>query len=279
MRADAARRQSRVRPREEVNERHRRAARAPAARRSRRSAEPGPGARVPDGLQRHPPRDVVRRSSRPLSCRRRAAAAGSSARCSGRSTRTSAKSSSRIKILAKLDIAERRRPQDGSFRTAADRGGRATSRRPARLGPSPATPARASSSASSIGRSAPPIAPRSRSGARRGGATRPAARSGRRASCSSTGPTGSGKSHDALRVPGCSCPGRRFVMLTAEDPVEYVYDELSQCEVNDGHRQHVRERTCACSCGTTPRSSWSARSGTARPPRWRSARRRPGTSC
>ena len=34
---------------------------------------------------------------------------------------------SRIKILAKLDIAERRRPQDGSFRTAVDRGGRATS--------------------------------------------------------------------------------------------------------------------------------------------------------
>jgi type II secretory ATPase GspE/PulE/Tfp pilus assembly ATPase PilB-like protein len=34
---------------------------------------------------------------------------------------------SRIKILAKLDIAERRRPQDGSFRVRVDRGGEAVS--------------------------------------------------------------------------------------------------------------------------------------------------------
>jgi type II secretory ATPase GspE/PulE/Tfp pilus assembly ATPase PilB-like protein len=47
-----------------------------------------------------------------------------------------------------------------------------------------------------------------------------------------TGPTGSGKSttlYAALKT----LYRPEITVLTAEDPVEYVYDEFTQCEVND----------------------------------------------
>ena len=47
-----------------------------------------------------------------------------------------------------------------------------------------------------------------------------------------TGPTGSGKSttlYAALKT----LYRPEITVLTAEDPVEYVYDEFTQCEVNE----------------------------------------------
>jgi type IV pilus assembly protein PilB len=136
---------------------------------------------------------------------------------------------SRIKILAKLDIAERRRPQDGSFQVAIDRGGK-------RAG----VDLRVSTIPSHSGESVV-IRLLDRSGAPRGlGALRLDARMTdgienalRRTTgiFLVTGPTGSGKS---TTLYACLMRLHRpeIRILTAEDPVEYVYDELSQSEVN-----------------------------------------------
>ena len=137
---------------------------------------------------------------------------------------------SRVKILAKLDIAERRRPQDGSFRTTIDRGG-------ARIG----VDLRVSVVPSHTGESVVirvldrSRAPRSIDGL----ALAPAAAARIRDVLARTtgiflvtGPTGSGKS---TTLYACLMHLYRpeIRILTAEDPVEYVYDELSQCEVNE----------------------------------------------
>ena len=136
---------------------------------------------------------------------------------------------SRIKILAKLDIAERRRPQDGSFRTTVDRGGRPTS-----------LDLRVSVVPSHTGESVVirildrTKAPRSLRDLDL--APDVAAQLGRLLERTTgillvTGPTGSGKSTTLYACLGqLSRPEIR--VLTAEDPVEYFYEELSQCEVN-----------------------------------------------
>jgi type IV pilus assembly protein PilB len=136
---------------------------------------------------------------------------------------------SRIKILARLDIAERRRPQDGSFRFTIERAGVKST-----------IDLRVSMIPSYSGESVV-IRILDRTGAPSGLADLKldAAMTGGIAGVLRrtagiflvTGPTGSGKS---TTLYACLSHLRRpeIRILTAEDPVEYVYDELSQSEVN-----------------------------------------------
>jgi type IV pilus assembly protein PilB len=136
---------------------------------------------------------------------------------------------SRIKILAKLDIAERRRPQDGSFRFTIERAGAKstvdlrvsmipsysgesvvirildTSGAPTGLADLKLDPAMTEGIASALQRTAGIFLV--------------------------TGPTGSGKSTTLYACLG-HLRSPEIRILTAEDPVEYVYDDLSQSEVN-----------------------------------------------
>ena len=137
---------------------------------------------------------------------------------------------SRIKILAKLDIAERRRPQDGSFQASVDRQG---TKIPIDL--------RVSVLPTSFGESIViRILNRSRAGRALSDLDLPPAVLKRLSEILKrtagiflvTGPTGSGKS---TTLYSCLMKLQRpeIRILTAEDPVEYVYDEVSQSEVND----------------------------------------------
>ena len=137
---------------------------------------------------------------------------------------------SRIKILAKLDIAERRRPQDGSFRTTVVRQGKPVT-----------VDLRVSVVPSYTGESVViRILDRTRaphSIEQLALSTAAATRLGEVLRRTSgiflvTGPTGSGKT-TTLYACLMRLPRPEIRILTAEDPVEYVYDELSQCEVND----------------------------------------------
>jgi type IV pilus assembly protein PilB len=137
---------------------------------------------------------------------------------------------SRIKVLSHLDISERRRPQDGSFRAQLEADGHVSF-----------LDLRVSIIPGYFGESVvlrlldKRKAPRS---VRQVGLSRAIADglTGllRRTTglILVTGPTGSGKS---TTLSGCLMslyrPGIRI--LTAEDPVEYVYENFSQCEVND----------------------------------------------
>ena len=137
---------------------------------------------------------------------------------------------SRLKILSKLDIAERRRPQDGSFRTRLERDGQRTT-----------VDFRVSVIAGYYGESAvirildPRGLPRSIDDL---GLRAPiAARLGQLLRSSTglilvTGPTGCGKSttlFGALRT--IYQPGIKI--LTAENPIEYICDGFSQHEIDD----------------------------------------------
>jgi type IV pilus assembly protein PilB len=136
---------------------------------------------------------------------------------------------SRIKIVSKLDISERRRPQDGSFQVMVDRGGN-------KIG----IDLRVSTIPSHSGESVV-IRILDRSGAPRGLESlrlEPEMVAGIEQALSRTtgiflvtGPTGSGKS---TTLYACLMKLNRpeIRILTAEDPVEYIYDELSQSEVN-----------------------------------------------
>jgi type II secretory ATPase GspE/PulE/Tfp pilus assembly ATPase PilB-like protein len=137
---------------------------------------------------------------------------------------------SRIKILAKLDISERRRPQDGSFQTVLERGGAKVT-----------VDLRVSILPSYTGESVVirildrTRAPRDLKGL--GLSPNIQMRLEKALHCTTgivlvTGPTGSGKS---TTLYSCLMKLHRpeIRILTAEDPVEYVYEELSQSEVND----------------------------------------------
>lgn len=135
---------------------------------------------------------------------------------------------SRIKVLSRLDIAERRRPQDGSFRFAVDGAAAVSDLRvsilPTHSGESVVLrlldAARAPQSIDDLDLSEPIRSGLDRILSRTAGIFLV------------TGPTGSGKSttlYACLRR--LHRPDIRI--LTAEDPVEYLYDGLSQCEVND----------------------------------------------
>ncbi len=136
---------------------------------------------------------------------------------------------SRVKILAALDIAERRRPQDGSFQLRAERAGAVVT-----------IDLRVSLLPSHSGESVViRLLDRSRAPKGLGDLdVSPSVADGldailRRPSgiFLVTGPTGSGKSTTLYAcLMRLNRPGIRI--LTAEDPVEYIYDGLSQSEVN-----------------------------------------------
>ncbi|MEW5984624.1 MAG: ATPase, T2SS/T4P/T4SS family [Acidobacteriota bacterium] len=137
---------------------------------------------------------------------------------------------SRIKILGKLDIAERRRPQDGAFRTRVERNGQMQkvdvriSIVPGYYGESVVLrildKIRVPKSIEEVGFS-PAVTAKLLQLVRR-----PAGM------LLITGPTGSGKSttmYAALQ----SVYRPEIRILTAEDPIEYVYEQFSQSEVNE----------------------------------------------
>jgi len=137
---------------------------------------------------------------------------------------------SRFKILAKLDIAERRRPQDGSFRINTVHGDSVKSIDlrvsvvPSMHGESVVIrvldKTRLPKSIDGLGLPAQMVQQFGQLLKRTNGIILV------------TGPTGSGKSttlYSALKT--VSAPHLRI--LTAEDPIEYVYEQFSQCEVND----------------------------------------------
>jgi type IV pilus assembly protein PilB len=136
---------------------------------------------------------------------------------------------SRLKILAKMDIAEKRRPQDGSFRIKSQRGDQQlmidlrVSVVPSMHGESVVIrvldKTRLPKSIDGLG--LPPLMVQQLGQLlkRTNGIILV------------TGPTGSGKSttlYSALKT--VATPHMRI--LTAEDPIEYVYEQFSQCEVN-----------------------------------------------
>ncbi|HSK10548.1 MAG TPA: ATPase, T2SS/T4P/T4SS family [Vicinamibacterales bacterium] len=137
---------------------------------------------------------------------------------------------SRIKILGKLDIAERRRPQDGAFRARIERNGQPVnvdfriSILPGYYGESVVLRIldrkNAPTSVDSLGFSGA-ITTRLRQLL-----SRPAG------ILLITGPTGSGKS-TTLYAALMSVYRPEIRILTAEDPIEYVYEQFSQSEVNE----------------------------------------------
>jgi type IV pilus assembly protein PilB len=137
---------------------------------------------------------------------------------------------SRLKILSKLDIAEKRRPQDGSFRARVEREGQAVSVDfrisiiPGYYGENAAIrildPRGLPQSVDALGLAQPVTAGldqllRSPTGI-----------------ILVTGPTGSGKSTTLFAaLKSLYRPGIKI--LTAENPIEYVCDGFSQHEVNE----------------------------------------------
>jgi type II secretory ATPase GspE/PulE/Tfp pilus assembly ATPase PilB-like protein len=137
---------------------------------------------------------------------------------------------SRVKVLAKLDIAERRRPQDGSFRVRLERKGETqtidfrVSIVPSYYGESCVLrildKANAPTTIDALGFS-PAISSKLRQLLQR-----PAGL------LLVTGPTGSGKS-TTLYASLMTAYRPEIRVLTAEDPIEYVYEQFSQSEVNE----------------------------------------------
>jgi type II secretory ATPase GspE/PulE/Tfp pilus assembly ATPase PilB-like protein len=136
----------------------------------------------------------------------------------------------RVKVLGNLDIAERRRPQDGSFRARFFTSGKTitvnvrVSAIPGYYGESVVLrlldPRRAPTTLDGLGFSSDITSGLRRLLARRSGMIL------------LTGPTGSGKTttlYAALMT--LYRPGIRI--LTVEDPIEYIFEQFSQCEVNE----------------------------------------------
>ena len=137
---------------------------------------------------------------------------------------------SRIKILGKLDIAERRRPQDGAFRARIERNGQPVnvdfriSILPGYYGESVVLRIldrrNAPTSIDSLGFSEA-ITSRLHHLLKRPSGI-----------LLITGPTGSGKS-TTLYASLMTVYRPEIRILTAEDPIEYVYEQFSQSEVNE----------------------------------------------
>jgi len=137
---------------------------------------------------------------------------------------------SRIKILGKLDIAEKRRPQDGAFRARIERDGQPMnvdfriSIVPGYYGESVVLrildKTNAPKSVDHLGFS-PEITARFHQLLKRPSGI-----------VLITGPTGSGKS-TTLYASLMTLYRPEIRILTAEDPIEYVYEQFSQSEVND----------------------------------------------
>jgi type IV pilus assembly protein PilB len=137
---------------------------------------------------------------------------------------------SRLKILAKLNIAERRRPQDGSFRVKVERQGKhhgvdlRISVSPTHYGESLVIRILdAQHAPSSLDHLSFPPAIEQKL---RQLLQRPTGM------LLVTGPTGSGKSTTLYAsLMTLARPGIRI--LTAEDPIEHIFESVSQAEVND----------------------------------------------
>jgi type IV pilus assembly protein PilB len=137
---------------------------------------------------------------------------------------------SRIKILGKLDIAEKRRPQDGAFRARIERDGRTmnvdfrVSILPGYYGESVVLrildKGNAPTSIEKLGFSAEITSSLNQLLKRPTGILL------------ITGPTGSGKS-TTLYAALMTLYRPEIRILTAEDPIEYVYEQFSQSEVNE----------------------------------------------
>jgi type II secretory ATPase GspE/PulE/Tfp pilus assembly ATPase PilB-like protein len=137
---------------------------------------------------------------------------------------------SRIKILGKMDIAEKRRPQDGSFRVRVEKNGEIVT-----------VDFRVSIIPVYYGENAvlrildPRNAPKSiqQLGFSRAITEKLQQLLGRTTGIMLiTGPTGSGKS-STLYAALMTLFRPEIRILTAENPIEYVYENLSQCEVNE----------------------------------------------
>ncbi len=138
--------------------------------------------------------------------------------------------SSRIKIMGKLDIAEKRRPQDGSFRAQVIKDDHIVkidfriSIVPGHYGESVVLrvldPRNAPQSIDQLNFWHPITTKLHQLLQRTTGLLL------------ITGPTGSGKS-TSLYAALKTLYRPEITVLTAEDPIEYVYDEFTQCEVND----------------------------------------------
>jgi type II secretory ATPase GspE/PulE/Tfp pilus assembly ATPase PilB-like protein len=137
---------------------------------------------------------------------------------------------SRIKILGKMDIAEKRRPQDGSFRVRVEKNGEIVtidfrvSIIPVYYGENVVLrildPRNAPKSVQQLGFSQPITEKLEELLGRTTGILL------------ITGPTGSGKS-STLYGALMTLFRPEIRILTAENPIEYVYENLSQCEVNE----------------------------------------------
>jgi len=137
---------------------------------------------------------------------------------------------SRIKILGKMDIAEKRRPQDGSFRVRVEKSGEIVtidfrvSIIPVYYGENVVLrildPRNAPKSIQQLGFSQPITEKLQQLLGRTTGILL------------ITGPTGSGKS-STLYGALMTLFRPEIRILTAENPIEYVYETLSQCEVNE----------------------------------------------
>jgi type II secretory ATPase GspE/PulE/Tfp pilus assembly ATPase PilB-like protein len=137
---------------------------------------------------------------------------------------------SRIKILGKMDIAEKRRPQDGSFRVRVERNGEVVavdfrvSIIPSYYGENVVLrildKKNAPTSIQDLGFSQA-ITERLHQLLKRTTGI-----------LLITGPTGSGKS-STLYAALMTLYRPEIRILTAENPIEYVYENLSQCEVNE----------------------------------------------
>jgi type IV pilus assembly protein PilB len=137
---------------------------------------------------------------------------------------------SRIKILGKMDIAEKRRPQDGSFRVRVERNGEVVavdfrvSIIPSYYGENVVLrildKKNAPTSIKDLGFSQA-ITERLHQLLKRTTGI-----------LLITGPTGSGKS-STLYAALMTLYRPEIRILTAENPIEYVYENLSQCEVNE----------------------------------------------
>jgi type II secretory ATPase GspE/PulE/Tfp pilus assembly ATPase PilB-like protein len=137
---------------------------------------------------------------------------------------------SRIKILGKMDIAEKRRPQDGSFRVRVERNGEIVavdfrvSIIPSYYGENVVLrildKRNAPTSIQDLGFSQVITEQLQQLLKRTTGILL------------ITGPTGSGKS-STLYAALMTLFRPEIRILTAENPIEYVYENLSQCEVND----------------------------------------------
>lgn len=137
---------------------------------------------------------------------------------------------SRIKILGKMDIAEKRRPQDGSFRVRVERNGEIVavdfrvSIIPSYYGENIVLrildKRNAPTSIHELGFSQPITEKLQLLLKRTTGILL------------ITGPTGSGKS-STLYAALMTLFRPEIRILTAENPIEYIYENLSQCEVNE----------------------------------------------